>query len=72
MTPAQCRTARAILGWSQADLAKASITVPEGVIADFENGAWIRAADLVALQSTLERAAIEFNKDGVRLRKADR
>jgi ribosome-binding protein aMBF1 (putative translation factor) len=69
MTPAQCRTARAILGWSQADLAKASITVPEGVIADFENGAWIRAVDLVAIKDALERAGIEISEGRVRLRK---
>ena len=43
--------------------------VPEGVIADFENGAWIRAADLVALQDALERAGVEFIEDRVRLRK---
>ena len=68
MTPSQCRRGRALLGWSQADLAKASV-LPEGVVADFEKGAWIRAADLVALQDALERAGIEFIEDRVRLRK---
>jgi len=31
MTPAQCREAPVLIGWSQADLAKASVVVPEGV-----------------------------------------
>jgi hypothetical protein len=39
------------------------------LVADFENGAWIRAVDLVAIKDALERAGIEISEGRVRLRK---
>jgi|HubBroStandDraft_4_1064222.scaffolds.fasta_scaffold395832_2 hypothetical protein len=70
MTPTQCRAARALLDMSLADLAVAAV-VPATVIADFETGAWIRPADLDAIQDALKRAGVEFIDGdlGVRLRK---
>jgi predicted transcriptional regulator len=72
MTPAQCRAARALIELSQAGLAGAA-AVPATVIADYETGAWIRPADLEALQRALERAGVEFidvgGGPGVRLKK---
>jgi hypothetical protein len=67
----QCRAARALIDMSQSVLAVAAM-VPATVIVDFETGAWIRPADLEALQSALERAGIEFtngDQPGVRPRK---
>lgn len=65
MTPAQCREARALAGMSQAELAAAA-GVSVTLVSDFEIGAWIRPADLDALQDALERAGIEFTDDGER------
>jgi transcriptional regulator with XRE-family HTH domain len=72
MTPAQCRAARELLGMTQFELAGLA-AIPMALIADFELGIRkLRAAELVALQRTLERAGVEFIDDGqtgVRLRK---
>ena len=70
----QCRAARALLEWSQDDLAKAS-EVATKTIADFERGA--RAPmprTLAALRAGLEAAGVEFIAEngagpGVRLAK---
>jgi transcriptional regulator with XRE-family HTH domain len=74
-TPAQCRAARGLIGWSQQDLATAS-KVAKPTIANFEAGKSTpyerTAKDLVA---ALEAAGVVFvaeNGDGpgVRLRKS--
>lgn len=68
MTPAQCRAARALIGMSQAELAKAAV-VPVAFVMGFEAGVLtLRPPDLDALQDKLERA-VEFTEGGVRLRK---
>lgn len=74
ISPAQCRGARGLLGWSQSDLAEASKTAMK-TIADFERGArepYPRTLEV--LQSALENAGIEFIEEngggaGARLRK---
>ena len=38
LTPRQCRAARALLGWTRADLARAA-NVSDRTLVDFENGA---------------------------------
>ncbi|RWA74057.1 MAG: helix-turn-helix domain-containing protein [Mesorhizobium sp.] len=65
----QCRGARAMLGWSQDELAKAA-NVARQTIADFERGARVPIANNIAsIRHTLERAGIEFLSDnGVRLK----
>jgi DNA-binding XRE family transcriptional regulator len=74
LTPPQCRAARALLNWSQADL-EAAAAVAKKTIADFEREA--RAPyprTLAAIRSVLEAAGVEFIAEngggaGVRLRK---
>ena len=77
ISPAQCRGARGLLGWSQSDLSEASKTATK-TIADFERGArepYPRT--LEGVQNALEAAGIEFIEEngggaGVRLREARR
>ena len=78
MTPEQCRAARALLDWSQEDLAERS-RVAARTVRYFEKD--MREpipANLAALQSALERAGVVFIAEdgggpGVRLkRKAKR
>jgi transcriptional regulator with XRE-family HTH domain len=74
ISPAQCRAARGLLGWSQSDLSKASRTATK-TIADFERGA--RAPyprTLEDIREAIEQAGVEFIDEngggpGVRLRK---
>jgi transcriptional regulator with XRE-family HTH domain len=74
ISPEQCRAARGLLGWSQADLSRASETATK-TIADFERGArepYARTLDDV--RAAFERAGVEFIDEngggpGLRLRK---
>ena len=74
LSPPQCRAARALLGWSQDDLERAS-KVAKKTIADFERGARSPYARTLAdLQRALEDAGIDFiagngHGPGVQLRK---
>jgi transcriptional regulator with XRE-family HTH domain len=74
MTPEQCRAARALLGWSQADLEAAS-RVAKATIANFERGASTPfARTLDDIREALEAAGVVFLPEngggaGVRLRK---
>ena len=73
ITREQCRAARALIGWSRADLAKAA-QVSERTITDFERGARSPInASLAALTRALEAAGVEFIPEngggpGLRLR----
>ena len=73
---AQCKAARALIGWSQGNLAKAA-SVAKPTVADFERGARIpHGNNLAAIRSALESAGVKFiagNGDGpgVRLAKAE-
>jgi transcriptional regulator with XRE-family HTH domain len=70
-TPGQCRAARALIGWSQDELATAS-KVAKATIANFELGKrspYDRTLD--DLRGALEAAGVEFtdgNQPGVRMR----
>jgi DNA-binding transcriptional regulator YiaG len=72
MTPAQCRAARALIGMTQAEFARAAV-VPRHVVSDFEvSSLRPNPAYLEAIRRTLERAGVEFvdgEQPGVRLRK---
>ncbi|TPL49294.1 helix-turn-helix transcriptional regulator [Mesorhizobium sp. B2-4-4] len=74
MTPAQCRAARALLNWSQQELADAS-KIGNATIRNFEAGrSEPQHATLVVLRRTFEDAGVVFidaNGDGagVRLKK---
>ncbi|TPL21152.1 helix-turn-helix transcriptional regulator [Mesorhizobium sp. B2-4-9] len=74
MNPAQCRAARALLNWSQQELADAS-KIGNATIRNFEAGrSEPQHATLVVLRRTFEGAGVVFidaNGDGagVRLKK---
>lgn len=70
MTPRQCAAARALLGWSQSDLALAA-EVAVSTVADFERSARTPiAVNLHRLFSALYRAGARLLVDGVYLTKA--
>ena len=60
ISPAQCRGARGMLGWSQAELAAAA-QVSRPTIVDFERGVRVpHAGNLASIIAALEQAGIEF------------
>ena len=73
LTPAQCRAARALLDWSQQDLAGAS-KVGNATIRNLESGkSDPQHSTLDVLRRTLEAAGVEFIAEngggpGVRLK----
>jgi len=68
VTPAQCRAARALLNWSQADLVEKS-GVAQKTITDFERGLTRpQRRTFEAMIAALEAAGIEFINRGVRMR----
>lgn len=80
MTPAQCRAARALLDWSQFDLAKAA-SVGNATIRNFEAGRSMpQVGTMYQLECALEEAGVVFLRagedaaggPGVRLREMDR
>jgi transcriptional regulator with XRE-family HTH domain len=74
VSPAQCRAARGLLGWSQSDLSEASKTATK-TVADFERGARVPyPRTLEDIREALETAGVEFIDEngggpGVRLQK---
>nr|WP_281032615.1 helix-turn-helix domain-containing protein [Phyllobacterium salinisoli] len=76
LTTEQCRGARAMLGWSQAELAKAA-NVSRQTIADFERGAHLPISNnLASIITAFRNAGIEFIPEdgggvGIRFKKPD-
>lgn len=82
LTPAQARAARALLGWSQKDLA-AKASVAEPTVTQFERGNRRNPSRAIvwAMRTALEAGGVEFiaqgagsppgGGDGVRLRPSD-
>nr|WP_246681782.1 helix-turn-helix transcriptional regulator [Methylobacterium sp. L1A1] len=76
ISSAQCRAARALLGWSREELAEAS-KVSRAAIADFETDKrQVRERTVDDLREALEAAGVEFipangGGAGVRLRTSD-
>jgi transcriptional regulator with XRE-family HTH domain len=74
MDAAQCRAARALISWSQGDLAERA-NVSEKAIWDFEAGKRVpREQTIEKLSAALEKAGVEFIPEngrgpGVRLAK---
>lgn len=78
MTPAQCRAARGLLDWSQAELAR-SANVGLSTLKNFEGGRSAPMANnLTAIRNALEAAGVTFlgnaeivtGGPGVRLRES--
>lgn len=73
ITPAQCRAARALIEWSQTDLAKAA-SVGLSTVRAFENGLRFPITNnLAAIRAALEAAGVQFIPEngggaGVRLK----
>ena len=72
LTPAQCRAGRALLKWTQRDLAERS-AISDTSIRHFENEKTIpHKATLILLRQTLENAGVAFldeNGGGVKLKR---
>ena len=74
IAPSQCRAARALLRWSQTELAKAA-DVSRVTLAGFESeGRCLRTGTLADIRRVLEAAGVIFIEEngegpGVRLRK---
>ena len=65
ISASQCRAARALLNWTQGDLAEAS-GVSKRAIADFETGNRRPiAATLTVLRQALESGGVQFVPHGV-------
>lgn len=77
ITPAQCRAARALIDWSQQQLADAA-KIGNATIRNFEGGkSEPQSATLDVLRRALEAAGVEFIEEngggpGVRLKKKGR
>lgn len=69
ISPAQCRSARALIDMDQNTLAAAA-SISRGVIIDFEKGRRTPGKNnLAAIRAALESAGVEFiNGTGVKLR----
>ncbi len=60
MKPEQCRAARALLGWTQSDLAAAA-SVGVVTIRQFEGGSTVpRRATIAVIRGALEAAGVSF------------
>jgi transcriptional regulator with XRE-family HTH domain len=75
ITPAQCRAARGLIGWSQQDLAK-NAGIGTVAVHQLENGTSApRRATLDVVKRAFESVGVEFidkngGGEGVRLRKS--
>jgi transcriptional regulator with XRE-family HTH domain len=71
MTPSQCRAGRALIDWTQPDLAEAS-GLGLSTVVDFERERRRVSEDaMAAMRGALEREGVEFTngrRPGVRLR----
>jgi transcriptional regulator with XRE-family HTH domain len=76
--PSQIRAARALVGWSQSDVATAAgLSIPTVKRAEADDGIRVSEEALVAIASALKKAGVEFIAEngggpGVRLRKPQR
>ncbi len=77
-SPSQIRAARALVGWSQTEVANAAgLSIPTIKRAEAEGGIKVSEDALVAIADALKKAGVEFIAEngggaGVRLRKAKR
>lgn len=68
MTPSKCRAARALLGWTQAELERQA-GICDTVISDYERGAakGFSQLSLRCMEDALKRSGIVFVTEGVLL-----
>jgi transcriptional regulator with XRE-family HTH domain len=77
-SPSQIRAARALVGWSQSEVAAAAgLSIPTVKRAEADDGIRVSEDALVAIASALKKAGVEFIAEngggaGVRLRKVKR
>jgi transcriptional regulator with XRE-family HTH domain len=77
-SPSQIRAARALVGWSQTEVANAAgLSIPTVKRAEAEGGIKVSEDALRAIADALKKAGVEFIAEngggaGVRLRKAKR
>ena len=76
--PSQIRAARALVGWSQSDVAiAAGLSIPTVKRAEADGGIRVSEDAMLAIANALKKAGVEFIAEngggpGVRLRKAKR
>jgi transcriptional regulator with XRE-family HTH domain len=70
ITPAQIKAARALIGWKQADLAKAAKLSATALNNIERSEADPKSSTLLRIHQALEAAGVEFIPSGVRLREA--
>jgi ribosome-binding protein aMBF1 (putative translation factor) len=71
ITPAQCKAARELLGWSQPRLAARADNISETTTRNFEDGHQPTDQKIAAIQRALEAAGVEFtngDEPGVKLK----
>jgi transcriptional regulator with XRE-family HTH domain len=77
-SPSQIRAARALVGWSQTEVANAAgLSIPTIKRAEADGGIKVSEDALAAIADALKKAGVEFIAEngggaGVRLRKAKR
>lgn len=77
-SPSQIRAARALVGWSQTEVANATgLSIPTIKRAEADGGIKVSEDALAAIADALKKAGVEFIAEngggaGVRLRKAKR
>ena len=77
-TPSQIRAARALIGWSQTEVATAAgLSIPTVKRAEADGGIRVSEDAVVAIACALRKAGVEFIAEngggpGVRLRKPQR
>ncbi len=77
-SPSQIRAARALLGWSQSEVANAAgLSIPTVKRAEADDGIRVSEDALVSIASALQKAGVDFIVEngggpGVRLRKPQR
>lgn len=65
----QCRSARALLNWSSADLAKAG-GIGSATVRRFESGQTVQPGSVDTMRQALENAGVIFIDDGQLSRRA--
>jgi transcriptional regulator with XRE-family HTH domain len=77
-SPSQIRAARALIGWSQTDVASAAgLSIPTVKRAEADGGIRVSEDAVVAIANVLRKAGVEFIAEngggpGVRLKKPQR